>query len=1477
MDKTLNSTVQSVKSESKPSDLVKTSEPNLYTMATLEPPAFMSEVKSYAQYKKDLRMWSRITQVDKKLQAELVVYKLEGHPSGIKEKITTALDEKLVDNENGIMDLIEYLDSIYLEDEMADAWEKYKLFEDFQYNDKSMSMAEFIAQWETKQKIAKTAGCEYSDSILAFKLLEKANLDDTDVKVVLTQVDYKTGKEKKNLLQQMQTGLKKFQSRHPIINKSKNKEEKGIKVDESLLANIEDALVAKGWQKPRPRKRSNTDPGEKPRFSKDNGYKGRKNRLGEDGKPLRCFKCNSEYHLAPKCTKPRNEAGELNFFTLSSDETEVERNQNQEYLVLVAESEICLMIAEAENKGLVDSGCSKTVTGKRWLEKYLADLPKSEQEKVQYGNSTRIYKFGGGEERPSLHTVVFPAAIGERKVFISSEVVDSNIPLLLGSNFLRNAHAVLDFGKGEAKLLDQTINLDKTKSGHFCLTILNEKMTSIKDGEKKDDVISAYITSVEILTEKELKKLHHYFGHTSTERLLKLIEKTGRADSATKDHLEKIKQDCTSCLRFSNSAPKPKVSLPRCANFNAVVTLDLKDRGKDKGSQRYILYMIDSFSRFTLGSIIPNKHPSYVVEAIMKNWIGAGFGIMDTIHSDRGGEFTAKDIEDVASNLNIKVTNTAALSPNQNGMCERNHAVVDSMIQKMMDKDPQLDIETALCWALNAKNTLENHQGFSPAQLVFGKNPTLPSVLQGTPATWENVTMSNVFAKHINTLHSAREQFIISESDRILKAALKDRVYPKGDNIMKGDYVFFKQTKDKAWKGPNKVVSDNGKTLYVDVCGRLNAVNRDDCVQATDVQLSQEAIEDKKEVPSSSEKSQLVEIPAKEPTEMVSNLKPRTENLVDNAEESVTQDNTEQVGPDSVNPGMLKPNMKLEFKLRGEGDPISGTLINRGGKATGKYRDWWNVATDSDGRKCFDFKNMEYIKITEEDDLDDEEHAFVVVLPRNLHGQKSCIEAKIKEIGNLERHDVFEEVPDKGQKTIGTNWIVTEKVVDGKTKVKARLCARGDQELDKDNIRTDSPTIDKTNIKLILLTASQKQWQVKTSDVSCAFLQGAEIDREVYVKPPAEKRIPNTIWKLKKSIYGLDDAARNWYISLHDSLKNLGCCVSRFDPALFTYHENGELKGLVGTHVDDILHTGNDSFEKNVIQKLKKIYSFGTEEEEIFRYVGMNVKRLNDGISVDQDHYIEALQVPDLKKVNMKDISETLDEQGQSSYRSAVGKIGWLCAHSRPDLSFDYIDLSSKFGKATVKDMKSVSKLTQKLKADTTAMLVPNLGSVSDWEIHGYGDVGLQTMPDGISSCGGQVVILQNKISNKACVISWRSRKLRRVVNSTLAGEALATTDLIGEIQYVKAVLADILGDSVHNIPVIIYTDSKNLFKAATSTALVDDRRLRTELAMIKEALSRGEIQPIIWIPGTKMLANCLTKRGASSEALLKVLRTGYS
>ena len=146
----LTSTVQEHKVDSKSDRSVK-----VIKMATLEPPAFISSTKSYGQYKKDLQMWSRITQVDKKLQAELVVYKLEGHPSGIKEKILTALDGKLAENEKGIDELIKFLDEIYLQDEMADAWEKYKSFEEYSYDDKSLSMAEFISEWHTRKTMVR--------------------------------------------------------------------------------------------------------------------------------------------------------------------------------------------------------------------------------------------------------------------------------------------------------------------------------------------------------------------------------------------------------------------------------------------------------------------------------------------------------------------------------------------------------------------------------------------------------------------------------------------------------------------------------------------------------------------------------------------------------------------------------------------------------------------------------------------------------------------------------------------------------------------------------------------------------------------------------------------------------------------------------------------------------------------------------------------------------------------------------------------------------------------------------------------------------------------------------------------------------------------------------------------------------------------------------------------------------------------------
>ena len=172
----------------------------------LEPPAFVSEKKSFAEYKKDLQRWSRLTSLDKSVQAEMVVYRLEGHPSRIKEKITTQLGDTLEENEEGIDLLLKFLAKIYEKDSMADAWDKYVAFETFKKKE-SEDMSGFIADWENEYYKMEAAGCQLPDIILAFKVLSAAQLNEMDTKLVLTGVDYEKGRKKLTLLVQMKESL----------------------------------------------------------------------------------------------------------------------------------------------------------------------------------------------------------------------------------------------------------------------------------------------------------------------------------------------------------------------------------------------------------------------------------------------------------------------------------------------------------------------------------------------------------------------------------------------------------------------------------------------------------------------------------------------------------------------------------------------------------------------------------------------------------------------------------------------------------------------------------------------------------------------------------------------------------------------------------------------------------------------------------------------------------------------------------------------------------------------------------------------------------------------------------------------------------------------------------------------------------------------------------------------------------------------
>lgn len=170
--------------------------------------------------------------------------------------------------------------------------------------------------------------------------------------------------------------------------------------------------------------------------------------------------------------------------------------------------------------------------------------------------------------------------------------------------------------------------------------------------------------------------------------------------------------------------PTMVVSLPRATEFNQVLTLDLKFRPDEKP----ILYMIDMFSRLTLGDYVKDKRPENIAAKVIERWIGNGMGLPAMIHTDGGTEFRGI-FHDVASILGVLLTATAGYAPYQNSLNERNHSTVDRTMVKYLRDNPKMDKRQCLWMACNAKNTLAMHNGFSSYQLVYGKNPQLPSNL----------------------------------------------------------------------------------------------------------------------------------------------------------------------------------------------------------------------------------------------------------------------------------------------------------------------------------------------------------------------------------------------------------------------------------------------------------------------------------------------------------------------------------------------------------------------------------------------------------------------------------------------------------------------------------------------------------------------------------------------------------------------------
>ena len=99
-------------------------------------------------------------------------------------------------------------------------------------------------------------------------------------------------------------------------------------------------------------------------------------------------------------------------------------------------------------------------------------------------------------------------------------------------------------------------------------------------------------------------------------------------------------------------------------------------------------------------------------------------------------------------------------------------------------------------------------------------------------------------------------------------------------------------------------------------------------------------------------------------------------------------------------------------------------------------------------------------------------------------------------------------------------------------KTKARLVTLGFQETMK--LQSDSPTVSKESFKILMAVAVNNSFKLASVDIRAAFLQSKVLDRELFIEPPSDVKKQGCIWKLRKRLYGLDDAARKFWLCVKD-------------------------------------------------------------------------------------------------------------------------------------------------------------------------------------------------------------------------------------------------------------------------------------------------------------------------------------------------------
>nr|AHF58602.1 polyprotein [Chondrus crispus] len=399
--------------------------------------------------------------------------------------------------------------------------------------------------------------------------------------------------------------------------------------------------------------------------------------------------------------------------------------------------------------------------------------------------SNKVFRFGGNRAR-SMGTIVIRIPIpGNLYVELKVDVVEHDIPLLIGLDALDR------FGLYVNNVQDMlvhdnsrwTIPLER-KKGHLYYTW----------GE--DEVL---------FTVSELKRMHQGFYHPSAEKLFNLIRRADPRDATTETRkiLNNISQQCSNCQLH---APRPlrfTATIPEGIVFNRMAILDLMWI-----QNQPLLHVVDHDTHYSAARFLRGESTKDVWETFLHCWVTMYVGLPDILKADSGSVFTSKRWNEYAENAGVVVEISPVENSNALGAGERYHDPLRRIYLKVKHDHPGYTKELILSISNKAMNDTCGPEGLVPTILVFGAIPKIAAQPSGQPTQ----------EQRMNLMQTARAEMEKITARLRMKTILKKRT-PSSSHatVSEGDpvLVWRKRGKHSLWTGPFEVIAVHGKIITI--------------------------------------------------------------------------------------------------------------------------------------------------------------------------------------------------------------------------------------------------------------------------------------------------------------------------------------------------------------------------------------------------------------------------------------------------------------------------------------------------------------------------------------------------------------------------------------------------------------------------------------------------------------------------------------